>query len=838
MVTAFLSTASSRLVVLGASLVLTPVFINVLGFELYGRYGTLMAMFSLATIFMSSGINSGTRKFLGEEREYDGWKDHVFGYYFRLGTVLALLTAAAFVVAAETGLVARTLGDGYVAGVYGLAGVTIAVQFREFSRRSLMGLKLEHRSEPLRALVRVGVRVVLIAIVALGFGIAGMMVGLVAVNLVVALLALWFLRNHLSLSAILSRTPDGFPTRELFSFNHLSIVYFFLLTSMYHVDVLLLAATNAVGEVGVGHYKSALVISQFLWFVPRSIQSIMMQSTSGLWADERYEQITQIASRVTRYAMLVVVLLAIGVGALATDFVPLYLGADAMPVVAPLLVLLPGTVAFAAARPIVAISHAKGDTKPLIAATGVSALANLGLNLLLIPRYGLVGAAAATTVGYASLPLTHTLTARYLGYRPFADARPLRVLVTALVAAVPIVLLASVIESSLLALAVVPPVGFLVYVTMAFVTGAMDVDETLDVLTSLPDPVGSWATSLHDRRGAATTAAGPVQSATTGASGGGVVGWAGRNRDTLQRGLLVLGVLLSVSGVALAIGVPGVPTIDVDPQVPTPNGTTTPASTTPAPTATPGGSTATQNGTGTSPTATPNGTTTTDTPPPSETSTATETDTGTRTPTETERRTSTATPTETATSTSTPTETATSTSTPTETATSTATPTETATTTATPTETATTTATPTETATTTATPTETTTATATTTSTTTSTTTATSTSTTTATTTSTSTNTTTATTTSTSTNTTTATTTSTSTNTTTATTTSTSTNTSTTATTTTDLNTSTSAQTTAVAGAEYVLGGLLGSVLPTENPLGIHVFFLGAVGVLAARGRS
>jgi hypothetical protein len=41
-----------------------------------------------------------------------------------------------------------------------------------------------------------------------------------------------------------------------------------------------------------------------------------------------------------------------------------------------------------------------------------------------------------------------------------------------------------------------------------------------------------------------------------------------------------------------------------------------------------------------------------------------------------------------------------------------------------------------------------------------------------------------------------------------------------------------------VAGAEYVLGGLLGSVLPTENPLGIHVFFLGAVGVLAAHGRS
>ncbi|RDZ42295.1 hypothetical protein C5B86_16555 [Haloferax sp. Atlit-19N] len=616
MVTAFLSIFGGRIFIVLSSVVLTPLLITTLGFELYGRYGTLTAVFGISTILMSSGINSGARKFLAEDRSISDWQTHVFGYYFRLGTVLAVLTALAFAAAARFGIVTRFLGPEYVVGFYGLAGLTIATQFREYARRSLMGLKQEHLSEPLRVFNKVGTRLALIGIAYLGYEIGGLMVGLIVVNSLVALLALWWVRKNVSLRGIFSTTPRGFPTKELFSFNHLSVVYMLFLTSMYHVDVLMLA--SHVTETRVGYYKSALVISQFLWVIPRSIQSMLVQSVSDLWADERIDQINEIASRVTRYGMLVIVLLSLGLAALAKDFVPLYLGSGSMPVVTPLLILLPGTIGFAVVRPILAISHAKADMKPLIAATGAAAVLNIVLNVILIPRHGILGAAVATTIGYSSLPVFNLASARYLGFKPFSDARLVRVLATGFISGVPIFLLSMTIESSLLALVVVPIIGLLVFVTVAFVVGAVDADEALDLLSSLPDPVGSRATAIRARRGGS--------SGNAGSPAWGDESWTDRHKNTLQRVLLVAGILLSLSGVALAVGVPSVgiaPSVDGDSPVPQVNNTT-PVTDTPMPTTdTPVTTTATETATQTTETAT----TTNTTSPPSNTTT-TESDDG------------------------------------------------------------------------------------------------------------------------------------------------------------------------------------------------------------------
>ncbi|AFK21268.1 lipopolysaccharide biosynthesis protein (plasmid) [Haloferax mediterranei ATCC 33500] len=574
MVTAFLSIAGGRIFIVLSSVVLTPIFITTLGFELYGRYSTLTAVFGISTILMSSGINSGAKKYLAEERPFHNWKTHVFGYYFRLGTVLAVLTAVAFAAAASFGLVSQYLGQKYVIGFYGLAGLTIATQFREYSRRSLMGLKQEHRSEPLRVLNKVGTRITLIGIASLGFEIGGLMVGLIVVNTLVALLALWWLRTSISLRGVFSTTPEGFPTKELFNFNHLSVVYMLFLTSMYHVDVLMLA--SYVTETQVGYYKSALVISQLLWVIPRSIQSMLIQSVSDLWAEDRIDQINEIASRVTRYGMLIVLLLSLGLGALAKDFVPLYLGDGSMPVVTPLLILLPGTIGFAVVRPILTISHAKGDMKPLIAATGAAAMLNLGLNAFLIPRYGIIGAAIATTTGYSSLPVFNLLSARHIGFKPFSDARLGRVVATGFIAGVPIVLLSMTIQNSLTALIVVPPTGLLVFVTVAFMIGAVSVDEALDVMESLPGFVGPYAAAARARRDGTSDDRTPSREQAS---------WSKWNENTLQRILLIFGVLLSISGVALAVGVPGVdigPSLDGDSPVPDVN-TPVPVTDTPIP---------------------------------------------------------------------------------------------------------------------------------------------------------------------------------------------------------------------------------------------------------------
>lgn len=493
-VSAFAAIAGGKMLVTLVMIVSIPLLVRLLGPDGYGMYATLMAIFAMLMILVSSGINAGSRKYLSEDRDEPYWKSNVFGFYLRLAAVLALLGALALLIGAELGVVSAALGDQFAPYFYLLAILTIAAQFRDYLRRSLMGLKLEHISEPIHVGHKIVFAIVAIALVYLGFGVAGVLIGHIFASLVVAAVSLFFLSQHISLTHSVRPTPPSFPRSQLLSFNHLAILYVFLLTSLYHVDVLMLEYFTT--SETVGYYKAALVIVEFLWFVPRSIQSVMIQSTANLWLEDNVERINSLASKTSRYTLLITILLAIGLAALASEFVPLYYGAEFTPSILPILLLLPGTIGFGLARPIMAISMAKGDMKILIAATGASATINFVLNLVLIPTYGMAGAAISTSIGYGSLPVFHVAGAHAMGYYPLSDLRATRIAATTVLAGAVIGGLAMVITSPLLSLLIVPPVGGLVFATFAVLTGAVTLEEVVDLLCQLPAPLDRCGMAL------------------------------------------------------------------------------------------------------------------------------------------------------------------------------------------------------------------------------------------------------------------------------------------------------------------------------------------------------
>jgi len=170
-------------------------------------------------------------------------------------------------------------------------------------------------------------------------------------------------------------------------------------------------------------------------------------------------------------------LLVIGLAALARPFVTTYYGPEFEGAVEPLLILLPGALGFAVARPLFAIGQGNGDLRPLNYATGGAALVNLVGNLLLIPQFGIRGAAVATTTSYLSMLVFHFWSARSIGFDPASDLRLGRIALTGVVSAIPIFLLAKVITMDYLELAVVPPVGFVVYASISLLSGVVDRDE-------------------------------------------------------------------------------------------------------------------------------------------------------------------------------------------------------------------------------------------------------------------------------------------------------------------------------------------------------------------------
>lgn len=493
----FLSILFNKISALFLSLLITPALVRLLGSAQYGNYAFLLSLLGISMILVNAGINDGVRKFVAESRPDSGWDDNVFGFYTRLGTLLAGIAGIILVGLNLSGITASLLGPVFELYFYLLALLVVLRQYFSIARGSLMGKGLEHVSEPLRVIKKVLFGAVGLTLAYLGYDVGGVLAGRLVATLLVTGIGFYFVSKRYELSVVTRPVPRVFPKRDLLSFNTHSVVLIFLTASLYHTDILLLQPL--AGSSAVGYYKAALVIAEFLWFVPNALQTVLLHSMSEVWSRGDTADVTEIASRAARYTLIFSLLLVMGLAALANPFVPLYYGADFAPAIQPLLLLLPGALGFAIARPIFAIGQGKGDLRPLIIATGTAAAINLGLNLLLIPRYGMSGAAVATSVGYGSMLVLHGIAARRIGYDPFAELRVFRVTLTAVLAAPIIFGLAYLIDSRILVLSVVPTVGFMVYSVLALRTQAITPEEIIPLLQNAPSPLSKWGTKVVRR---------------------------------------------------------------------------------------------------------------------------------------------------------------------------------------------------------------------------------------------------------------------------------------------------------------------------------------------------
>jgi O-antigen/teichoic acid export membrane protein len=480
----FLSLLGPKLLTTVVAVLSTPVIVRLLGPGNYGDYAVLLSVYSLYMIPISAAITEGVQKFVAEERDDGVWVERVLQFYLLLALLLAIVGSG--VLLAVTGLgVAERVGEGFTRYFYLLTGFVFVGQFRAFSMHSLLGFSLERVKGPLdvfKKAVTVGVG---IALVAGGFSVVGMLVGHIAANALTAIIAGVVIARRISLRELF-RIPDSLPYREFLSFNGLNIVLVLLVMSLFHVDVIMVR--TLVGDEATGYYKAALSLAEYIWVVPIVLQGLLLHSSSTLWSEDRYDELAALAGRITRYNALLVVLLAIGLGTLADRVVPLYYGEPFAVATTPLLLLLPGAVGFAVARPLQAICQGSGQLRVLIAAVGVAAGLNVALNAALIPLFGMNGAATATSVAYGSMFVLLVWASRRLGYDPLVDIRAARIGLTAAVAGGVIVGTDRLIDGDILALGVVPVVGLAVFALLAITIGAIDTDEIAEILAKLPLP--------------------------------------------------------------------------------------------------------------------------------------------------------------------------------------------------------------------------------------------------------------------------------------------------------------------------------------------------------------
>lgn len=166
----------------------------------------------------------------------------------------------------------------------------------------------------------------------------------------------------------------------------------------YRLDIFIV--NLIVGPAATGLYSIAVRLVEQLWLVSSAVSTVLLPRLSSMVGDDKGRgALTAIVSRATLY----VTLAASGIlAALSTPLIGFLFGPDFSDASIALLVLLPGVVLVSSGRVIANDLAARGRVGVNFTLAIVTLVLNTAGNLVLIPLFGIAGAAIATTIAYFS----------------------------------------------------------------------------------------------------------------------------------------------------------------------------------------------------------------------------------------------------------------------------------------------------------------------------------------------------------------------------------------------------------------------------------------------------
>lgn len=362
--------------------------LRLLGPEDAGRYAVWIVIPETLARFGVLGVPAANTYHVAQQVEK---LPGLIGNSLLMAGVLSLVVALALAGYQELG---GAVGDeggvsGAVLAVLLLAfpGLMVAEMFRQL----MLGLGLIG-SYNLQSVLANFLRVigVLVLLVLLDGGLAGALVawsfGVIVAAVVGVLVVLrqsgW--RCHVD-RALLRRTL-GFSARSYVA----STTTFLNL----RLDVYMLTALTAFDQVGF--YKAATSLTDRLWSLTGSVGTVLFARIAGT-REERDRRLTTVVARLTLLFTLALSLLLLAV---SPWLVTLLYSATYAPAVVPLALLLPGVVAFALSQVLTSDIAGRGHPGYNAGASIAALVTNVVLNLLLVPPYGIAGAALATSLSF------------------------------------------------------------------------------------------------------------------------------------------------------------------------------------------------------------------------------------------------------------------------------------------------------------------------------------------------------------------------------------------------------------------------------------------------------
>ena len=212
---------------------------------------------------------------------------------------------------------------------------------------------------------------------------------------------------------------EAYGWRKALSYGYRAHLSNILAFANYKIDIFLV--NLLVNPAAAGVYVVAVQMSERLWLLSQAVSTVALPRLSQMEEEESARRI--ITPLLARFVLASTALAALVVSAVAMPLIILLFGPEFRGAAWVLIVLMPGIVAGSGARILANDIAARGKPELNMHMSMLTLLINVVGNLLLIPAFGMRGAALATTIAYV-----FNLSLRIYMYRRQTGIAPARVL--------------------------------------------------------------------------------------------------------------------------------------------------------------------------------------------------------------------------------------------------------------------------------------------------------------------------------------------------------------------------------------------------------------------------
>lgn len=382
-----------------------PILVRKLGPTVYGRIAVVMSVYSLLSHMALFGMKEAVRKLMPETDN----RDELASYSILIMGFIGLFVPFLAYIAIK--IFSQNIFGYKLTGLLLLVLPAIFFNNLDKSLRSILySIHREKESEILKIIRNVFYYSVAILIALIGLDPAYIIIWFSLAPVFTIVIGYYRVKKLLKISINNSFRGRKLFASKMFSYSSIMLVAVFFTQIYLYVDIILL--NQLLGESIAGLYRATVVPANLIMIFAGIIRKTGLHNFSHINNSGSPKELNQVLNLFLRYLSLLIIPFTITIFFFSKDILSVFYGPGYTQASMTLRILAVAVMFSAIAEVFGTFLEATSNLVLSAMISGVTALLNVVLNILLIPAIGMQGAALATLVSYIFLLLSYLYVSR------------------------------------------------------------------------------------------------------------------------------------------------------------------------------------------------------------------------------------------------------------------------------------------------------------------------------------------------------------------------------------------------------------------------------------------